>query len=91
MLYLSGFELYSRWVPLKLCLELYAPRFSLSYPMWRRLLRERKLYIVSLRVLTFSNFEGNKFIVFRVEVDLNGHVDAGELCLAITSPGGSRF
>ena len=41
-----------------------------------------KKVIVSLRVLTFSTFEGKKVIVSRVEVDHNGHVDAGEQCLA---------
>ena len=37
-----------------------------------------KKVIVSLRVLTFSTFEGKKVLVSRVEVDHNGHVDAAE-------------
>ena len=40
-----------------------------------------KKVIVSLRVLTFSTFEGKKVLVSRVEVDHNGHVDAAEQCL----------
>ena len=39
-----------------------------------------KRVIVSLRFLSFSTFEGKKVIVSRVEVDHNGHVDAGEQC-----------
>ena len=41
-----------------------------------------KKVIVSLRVLTFSTFEGKKVIVSRVEMDHNRHVDAGEQCFA---------
>ena len=52
------------------------PRFSPSYPIWRRLLIKGKKVIVSLRVLIL------KVVVSRVEVDQNGHVDTGEQCLA---------